>query len=135
MIGKRRPGVDVRFLLPAPPGNTAAEEVGERCEKVGRHAMAACGECGETVEHYRSEVERLKHELAEANREKIRAAECGLVVLEENQTLKQKYTDLEADQETLRQELEQLQEVKTKQNKNPAPTCTTKAFINCVPLP
>ncbi|KAI4825249.1 hypothetical protein KUCAC02_020936 [Chaenocephalus aceratus] len=49
-------------------------------------------------------------ELAEANREKIRAAECGLVVLEENQTLKQKYADLEIEQETLRKELEQLQE-------------------------
>lgn len=73
--------------------------------------MAACGGRGETVEQYRSEVERLSHELAEANREKIRAAECGLVVLEENQTLKQKYADLEAEQEILRQELEQLQEV------------------------
>ncbi|XP_047660302.1 protein bicaudal D homolog 1-like isoform X1 [Tachysurus fulvidraco] len=73
--------------------------------------MAAGGEGrGETVQQYRSEVERLTHELAEANREKFRAAECGLVVLEENQTLKQQYADLEAEQETLRQELEQLQE-------------------------
>lgn len=79
--------------------------------------MAAGGEGrGETVEQYRSEVERLTHELAEANREKIRAAECGLVVLEENQTLKQQYADLEAEQETMRQELEQLQEVKTPQH-------------------
>ncbi|XP_036431465.1 protein bicaudal D homolog 1-like [Colossoma macropomum] len=72
--------------------------------------MAAGGGCGETVEHYRAEVERLSRELAEANREKVRAAECGLVVLEENQTLKQQYSELEAEQETLRQELEQLQE-------------------------
>uniref|UniRef100_A0AAZ3SP70 Uncharacterized protein n=1 Tax=Oncorhynchus tshawytscha TaxID=74940 RepID=A0AAZ3SP70_ONCTS len=72
--------------------------------------MAAGGGCGETVEHCRAEVERLTRELAEANREKIRAAECGLVVLEENQTLKQQYSDLEAEQEALRQELEQLQE-------------------------
>ena len=43
------------------------------------------------VDQYRAEVERLTRELAEANREKIRAAECGLVVLEENQTLKQIY--------------------------------------------
>uniref|UniRef100_A0A672TC68 Uncharacterized protein n=1 Tax=Sinocyclocheilus grahami TaxID=75366 RepID=A0A672TC68_SINGR len=64
-----------------------------------------------SVDHYRAEVERLTRELAEANREKVRAAECGLVVLEENQTLKQQYAELEADQETLRQELEQLQEV------------------------
>ncbi|XP_072291561.1 protein bicaudal D homolog 1 isoform X1 [Eucyclogobius newberryi] len=72
--------------------------------------MAADGGCGETVEEYRAEVERLTQELAEANREKIRAAECGLVVLEENQGLKGKYADLEGEQETLRKELEQLQE-------------------------
>lgn len=73
--------------------------------------MAAGGGCGESVDQYRAEVERLTRELAEANREKIRAAECGLVVLEENQTLKQQYADLESDQETLKRELEQLQEV------------------------
>ncbi|KAJ8391048.1 hypothetical protein AAFF_G00096690 [Aldrovandia affinis] len=72
--------------------------------------MAAGGGCGETVDQYRAEVERLTRELAEANREKIRAAECGLVVLEENQTLKQQYSDLEVEQETLKHELEQLQE-------------------------
>ncbi|XP_060885944.1 protein bicaudal D homolog 1-like isoform X8 [Labrus mixtus] len=73
--------------------------------------MAAGGAgCGETVEQCRAEVERLTRELAEANREKVRAAECGLVVLEENQSLKQQYADLEAEQEALKQELEQLQE-------------------------
>ncbi len=76
-----------------------------------RGAMAADGGCGESVDQYRAELERLTQELAEANREKIRAAECGLVVLEENQSLKQKYLDLEIEQETLRKELEQLQEV------------------------
>uniref|UniRef100_A0A3B3YQC7 Uncharacterized protein n=1 Tax=Poecilia mexicana TaxID=48701 RepID=A0A3B3YQC7_9TELE len=74
--------------------------------------MAAGGGCGESVDQYRAEVERLTQELAEANREKIRAAECGLAVLEENQALKQKYAELETDQETLRKELEQLQEVR-----------------------
>uniref|UniRef100_A0A673L300 Protein bicaudal D homolog 1-like n=1 Tax=Sinocyclocheilus rhinocerous TaxID=307959 RepID=A0A673L300_9TELE len=64
-----------------------------------------------SVDHYRAEVERLTRELVEANREKVRAAECGLAVLEENQSLKQQYAELEAEQETLRQELEQLQEV------------------------
>ncbi|TRY95538.1 hypothetical protein DNTS_007039, partial [Danionella cerebrum] len=73
-------------------------------------AMAAGGGCGESVDQYRAEVERLTRELAEANREKIRAAECGLVVLEENQKLKQQYADLETEQEALRLELEQLQE-------------------------
>lgn len=74
--------------------------------------MAAGGAgCSETVEPCRGELERLSRELAEANREKIRAAECGLAVLEENQSLKQQYAELEAEQEALRQELEQLQEV------------------------
>ncbi|XP_053170080.1 protein bicaudal D homolog 1-like isoform X2 [Scomber japonicus] len=73
--------------------------------------MAAGGAgYGDSVEQCRAEVERLNRELAEANREKIRAAECGLVVLEENQSLKQQYGDLEAEQEALKLELEQLQE-------------------------
>ncbi|XP_062299806.1 protein bicaudal D homolog 1-like [Scomber scombrus] len=73
--------------------------------------MAAGGAgYGDSVEQCRAEVERLNRELAEANREKIRAAECGLVVLEENQSLKQQYADLEAEQEALKLELEQLQE-------------------------
>ncbi|XP_055789959.1 protein bicaudal D homolog 1-like isoform X5 [Salvelinus fontinalis] len=75
-----------------------------------RRVMAAGGGCGETVDQYRAEVARLTQELAEANREKIRAAECGLVVLDENHTLKHQYADLESEQETLKQELEQLQE-------------------------
>ena len=74
--------------------------------------MAAGGHCGESVDQYQAEVARLTQELAEANREKIRAAECGLAVLEENQALKQKYVELETEQETLRKELEQLQEVR-----------------------
>ncbi|XP_074481672.1 protein bicaudal D homolog 1-like isoform X4 [Sebastes fasciatus] len=73
-------------------------------------AAGGAGGCGDTVEQCRAEVERLTRELAEANREKVRAAECGLVVLEENQSLKQQYADLEAEQETMRLELEQLQE-------------------------
>ncbi|XP_040024462.2 protein bicaudal D homolog 1-like isoform X1 [Gasterosteus aculeatus] len=72
--------------------------------------MAADGVCGESMEQYRVELERLTQELAEANREKIRAAECGLVVLEENQVLKQRYADLEIDHDALRKELEQMQE-------------------------
>ncbi|XP_036068450.1 protein bicaudal D homolog 1 isoform X2 [Oryzias melastigma] len=72
--------------------------------------MAACGGCAGSLDRYRAEVDRLTQELAEANREKIRAAECGLAVLEENQALKQKYADLETEQESLRKELEQLQE-------------------------
>ncbi|XP_052008877.1 protein bicaudal D homolog 1-like [Xyrauchen texanus] len=72
--------------------------------------MAAGGGCGQSVDQYRAEVERLTRLLAEANREKIRAAECGLVVLEENETLKHQYAELESEQEALKHELEQLQE-------------------------
>ncbi|TNN52270.1 Protein bicaudal D 1 [Liparis tanakae] len=72
--------------------------------------MAADGVCGASMDQYRAELERLTQELGEANREKVRAAECGLVVLEENQALKQRYADLELDQDILRKELEQLQE-------------------------
>ncbi|KAM9481011.1 protein bicaudal D homolog 1 isoform 2-T2 [Clarias gariepinus] len=72
--------------------------------------MAAGGGCTDSADEYRAEVERLSRELAEANREKIRAAECGLAVLEENQGLKQQCAELEAEQEALKRELEQLQE-------------------------
>ncbi|XP_028306741.1 protein bicaudal D homolog 1-like isoform X2 [Gouania willdenowi] len=74
--------------------------------------MAAGGAsgCGETAEQCRAEVERLNRELQEANREKVRAAECGLSVLEENHRLKEQNMELEAQQEALRMELEQLQE-------------------------
>lgn len=74
--------------------------------------MAAGAGCGESVDQYRAEVERLARELIEANGEKIQAAECGLVVLEENQALKNKCAELESEQEALRKELEQLQEVR-----------------------
>uniref|UniRef100_A0A3Q2XMA3 BICD cargo adaptor 1 n=1 Tax=Hippocampus comes TaxID=109280 RepID=A0A3Q2XMA3_HIPCM len=71
-------------------------------------AVERCLKC--SVDQYRAEVERLARELIEANGEKIRAAECGLVVLEENQALKNKCAELESEQEALRKELEQLQE-------------------------
>ncbi|RVE56233.1 hypothetical protein OJAV_G00218970 [Oryzias javanicus] len=73
--------------------------------------MAAGGAgSADAAEPYRAEVERLARELAEVSREKVRAAECGLAVLEENQSLKQQCSELEAEQEALRQELELLQE-------------------------
>ncbi|XP_066541547.1 protein bicaudal D homolog 1 isoform X1 [Hoplias malabaricus] len=72
--------------------------------------MAADGGCGETADEYRAEVQRLSRELAEANREKIRAAECGLAVLEENQSLKQQCAEIESEHDALKQELRQLQE-------------------------
>lgn len=115
-------GEGADFSIPQPPpassvrSNAAVRRWQSRIDEGGRGggqrgAMAAGGGCGELVDRYRADVERLTQELAEANQEKIRAAEYGLVVLEENHALKQKYVDLETDQETLRKELEQLQEV------------------------
>jgi len=57
------------------------------------------------------EVQRLSRELAETTQEKIQAAEYGLAVLEEKQQLKLRYDELEAECESVRQELELLREV------------------------
>ncbi|XP_072455170.1 protein bicaudal D homolog 2 isoform X3 [Notamacropus eugenii] len=61
-------------------------------------------------EWLRAEVKRLFHELGETTREKIQAAEYGLVVLEEKQQLKLQYEELELEYETIRSEMEQLKE-------------------------
>uniref|UniRef100_A0A8C7EJY9 BICD cargo adaptor 1 n=1 Tax=Neovison vison TaxID=452646 RepID=A0A8C7EJY9_NEOVI len=79
-------------LLPPSAGAMAAEEVLQ------------------TVDHYKTEIERLTKELTETTHEKIQAAEYGLVVLEEKLTLKQQYDELEAEYDSLKQELEQLKE-------------------------
>lgn len=63
-------------------------------------------------EWMRTEIERLSRELTETTNEKIQAAEYGLAVLEEKQQLKQQYDDLEIDYEAVRQELDQLKEVR-----------------------
>ncbi|KAK7135233.1 hypothetical protein R3I94_014021 [Phoxinus phoxinus] len=56
------------------------------------------------------EVRRLSRELAETTQEKIQAAEYGLAVLEEKQQLKLRYDELDAECESVRQELELLRE-------------------------
>ncbi|XP_062977338.1 protein bicaudal D homolog 2 isoform X2 [Elgaria multicarinata webbii] len=61
-------------------------------------------------EWLRTEIKRLFQELGETTREKIQAAEYGLVVLEEKQQLKQQYEELELEYETIRTEMEQLKE-------------------------
>lgn len=71
----------------------------------------AAEEVLQTVDHYKTEIERLTKELTETTHEKIQAAEYGLVVLEEKLTLKQQYDELEAEYDGLKQELEQLKEV------------------------
>uniref|UniRef100_A0A8C5WL72 BICD cargo adaptor 2 n=1 Tax=Leptobrachium leishanense TaxID=445787 RepID=A0A8C5WL72_9ANUR len=58
----------------------------------------------------RGEIKRLFVELGETTREKIQAAEYGLVVLEEKQQLKLQYDELEVEYDSVRQELEQLKE-------------------------
>ncbi|KAG8128184.1 putative Protein bicaudal D 2-like isoform X1 protein [Naja naja] len=63
-------------------------------------------------EWLRGEVKRLFQELGETTREKIQAAQYGLVVLEEKQQLKQQYEELELEYETIRTEMEQLKEVR-----------------------
>ncbi|XP_017448216.1 protein bicaudal D homolog 1 isoform X2 [Rattus norvegicus] len=70
----------------------------------------AAEEALKTVDHYKTEIERLTKELTETTHEKIQAAEYGLVVLEEKLTLKQQYDELEAEYDGLKQELEQLKE-------------------------
>ncbi|KAK2840869.1 hypothetical protein Q7C36_012448 [Tachysurus vachellii] len=63
-----------------------------------------------STEEMLKEIARLSGELNETTREKIQAAEYGLVVLEENQALKQQYDELESDYDSVRQELDQLRE-------------------------
>ncbi|XP_059113165.1 protein bicaudal D homolog 1-like [Peromyscus eremicus] len=70
----------------------------------------AAEEVLQTVDHYKTEIERLTKELTETTHEKIQAAEYGLVVLEEKLSLKQQYDELEAEYDGLKQELEQLKE-------------------------
>ncbi|GAA6078996.1 protein bicaudal D homolog 2 isoform X1 [Tachysurus ichikawai] len=65
-----------------------------------------------STEEMLKEIARLSGELNETTREKIQAAEYGLVVLEENQSLKQQYDELESDYDSVRQELDQLRENK-----------------------
>lgn len=64
----------------------------------------------EVLDHYKTEIERLTKDLTETTHERIQAAEYGLVVLEENLTLKQQYDELETEYVSLKQELEQLKE-------------------------
>lgn len=83
-----------------------------------------------SVDHYKSEIERLTKELTETTHEKIQAAEYGLVVLEEKLTLKQQYDELEAEYDGLKQELEQLKEVSLLIQCTPHP-CTSLHEAKC----
>ncbi|XP_041458528.1 protein bicaudal D homolog 1-like isoform X1 [Lytechinus variegatus] len=73
-------------------------------------AMFDSDDGSETIEELRVEISRLKEELALASREKIQAAEYGLVVLEEKQAIKQQYEDLDLLYETCKQELQMAKE-------------------------
>ncbi|XP_041953258.1 protein bicaudal D homolog 2 isoform X1 [Alosa sapidissima] len=58
----------------------------------------------------RTAVARLTLELQEANEEKLQAARYGLAVLEESAAVKSRNSQLEEEQEALKQELQQLRE-------------------------
>lgn len=68
----------------------------------------------ESSTDFQKEVERLSTELAETAREKVQAAEYGLVVLEEKQQLQAQYDELESQFEALKAELENAKETLTK---------------------
>ncbi|XP_030828894.1 protein bicaudal D homolog 2 isoform X1 [Strongylocentrotus purpuratus] len=73
-------------------------------------AMFDSDDGSETIEELRVEIGRLKEELALASKEKIQAAEYGLGVLEEKQSIKQQYEDLDLLYETSKQELQMAKE-------------------------
>ncbi|CAG5117017.1 unnamed protein product [Candidula unifasciata] len=60
----------------------------------------------ETFRDFQSEIDRLSKELNETTKEKLQAAEYGLVVLEEKQQLQQQFEELEAQLEATRTELD-----------------------------
>ena len=65
-----------------------------------------------SIEYFKTEIERLNKELQQASCDKIRAAEYGLAVLEEKQTLQEQYDDLETLFENTKHELESSKEVR-----------------------
>ena len=64
-----------------------------------------------SVEFFKAEIERLNNELQQASCDKVRAAEYGLAVLEEKQTLQEQCDELETLLENTKQELESTKEV------------------------
>jgi protein bicaudal D len=64
------------------------------------------------MEYFKTEIERLNKELQQTSCDKIRAAEYGLAVLEEKQTLQEQYDELETVFENTKQELENSKEVR-----------------------
>lgn len=65
----------------------------------------------ETVEELKHEIERLNRELAQTSHDKIQSAQYGLVLLDEKETLQQKYEEVELQYESTKNELELLREV------------------------
>ncbi|KAG1657523.1 Protein bicaudal D 2 [Nymphon striatum] len=64
----------------------------------------------ETVEELRHEIERLNRELAQTSHDKIQSAQYGLVLLDEKETLQQKYEEVELQYESTKNELELVRE-------------------------
>jgi predicted nuclease with TOPRIM domain len=65
-----------------------------------------------SIECFKTEIERLNKELQQASCDKIRAAEYGLAVLEEKQSLQEQYDELETLLDSTKQELESSKEVR-----------------------
>jgi len=58
------------------------------------------------VNELRQEIEHIRNELDEANRQSVRAAEYGLAVLEEKNDLQLHYQNLEAMYDSVKNELQ-----------------------------
>ncbi|MPC94364.1 Protein bicaudal D [Portunus trituberculatus] len=65
----------------------------------------------ESLDHLKKEVERLNVELDQTSSEKKQAAQYGLVLLEEKESLQSRCDDLEALYENTKSELETTREV------------------------
>ncbi|XP_075040967.1 protein bicaudal D homolog 2-like [Mixophyes fleayi] len=72
----------------------------------------------EDITVLRAELHRVSSELHETTEEKFQAAQYGLVVLEENADLKQKYSDLEYECDVLKLELKQMKEALAEAHSN-----------------
>lgn len=82
--------------------------------KVGEwiSGIRMAGSQGTVIEELREEVSRLQHELETTTEERLQAAEYGLAVLEEKQTLQTQYEELEAVLESTKHELDMAKEVR-----------------------
>jgi protein bicaudal D len=65
----------------------------------------------EMIETLKGEIIRLQNYLDESSNERVQAAEYGLAVLEENNKIKEKLEEIEAQYDIVKHELECAKEV------------------------